>query len=81
MRKLEHFPNLVTMFFKRAAEKGDKPFLWHKQDGRWVSRSWREAAEQVASLAAGLKAIGIQPGDRVMLVAENRPEWCISDLA
>lgn len=81
MRKLEHFPNLVTMFFTRAREQGDKPFLWHKQDGRWVSRSWREAAEQVASLAAGLKAIGIQPGDRVMLVAENRPEWCISDLA
>ena len=81
MRKLEHFPNLVTMFFTRAREQGNKPFLWHKQDGRWVSRSWREAAEQVASLAAGLKAIGIQPGDRVMLVAENRPEWCISDLA
>ncbi|MBY0305051.1 MAG: long-chain fatty acid--CoA ligase [Sphingomonas sp.] len=80
MRKLEHFPNLVTMFFTRAREQGNKPFLWHKQDGRWVSRSWREAAEQVASLAAGLKAIGIQPGDRVMLVAENRPEWCISDL-
>ncbi|OYY89214.1 MAG: long-chain fatty acid--CoA ligase [Sphingomonas sp. 28-66-16] len=81
MRKLEHFPNLVTMFFTRAREKGDQPFLWHKADGRWVSRSWREAAEQVASLAAGLKAIGLNPGDRVMLVSENRPEWCISDLA
>ncbi len=81
MRKLEHFPNLVTMFFTRAREQGDKPFLWHKQDGAWVSRSWREAAEQVAGLAAGLKALGIVPGDRVMLVSENRPEWCISDLA
>ncbi len=81
MRKLEHFPNLVTMFFTRARALGDKPFLWHKANGAWVSRSWREAAEQVASLAAGLKAIGLQPGDRVMLVAENRPEWCISDLA
>ena len=27
MRRLEHFPNLVTMFFTRAAEKGDAPFL------------------------------------------------------
>ena len=27
-RKLEHFPNLVTMFFTRAREKGDAPFLW-----------------------------------------------------
>ena len=81
MRKLEHFPNLVTMFFTRARQKGDKPFLWHKAGGRWVSLSWREAAEQVASLAAALKAIGLTAGDRVMLVSENRPEWCISDLA
>ena len=81
MRKLEHFPNLVTMFFTRAREEGDKPFLWHKHEGAWVSRSWRETAEQVAGLAAGLKAMGIARGDRVMLVSENRPEWCISDLA
>ncbi|MEN2785273.1 long-chain fatty acid--CoA ligase [Sphingomonas qilianensis] len=81
MRKLEHFPNLVTMFFTRAAAEGDKPFLWHKQNGAWVSLSWRETADKVASLAAGLTAIGLTPGDRVMLVSENRPEWCISDLA
>ncbi len=81
MRKLEHFPNLVTMFFTRAREGGDKPFLWAKLGGTWQSTSWREAAERVASLSAGLKAIGLQPGDRVMLVSENRPEWCISDLA
>jgi len=81
MRTLEHFPNLVTMFFTRAREKGDKPFLWHKEGGAWVPLSWRDTAHKVASLATGLKAIGLVPGDRVMLVAENRPEWCISDLA
>ncbi|GAA0732930.1 AMP-dependent synthetase/ligase [Sphingomonas japonica] len=81
MRQLEHFPNLVTMFFTRAREKGDAPFLWRKQGGKWLSISWADAARQVASLSAGLKAIGCQPGDRVMLVSENRPEWCISDLA
>ncbi|MEG3178305.1 long-chain fatty acid--CoA ligase [Sphingomonas sp. RB3P16] len=81
VRYLEHFPNLVAMFLARAAEKGDAPFLWHKAGGQWVSRSWRETAQQVASLTAGLKAIGLEPGDRVMLVSENRPEWCIADLA
>ena len=81
MRKLEHFPNLVTMFFTRAREGGDKPFLWAKSGGTWQSTSWRETAERVAALSAGLTAFGLQPGDRVMLVAENRPEWCISDLA
>ncbi len=80
MRKFEHFPNLVTMFFRRAAENGNKPFLWHKTGGSWQSISWAEAARQVASLAASFKAIGLKPGDRVMLVSENRPEWCIADL-
>ncbi|MBO9624209.1 MAG: long-chain fatty acid--CoA ligase [Sphingomonas sp.] len=81
MRKLERFNNLVEMFFTRARELGDKPFLWHKSGGSWHPTSWAEAARQVASLATGLQALGLKPGDRVMLVAENRPEWCITDLA
>jgi long-chain acyl-CoA synthetase len=81
MRQLEHFENLVSMFFARAKEKGDAPFLWAKLQGKWQSISWREAAEKVAALSAGLKRIGLAPGDRVMLVSENRPEWLISDLA
>ena len=80
-RQLEHFPNLVAMFFTRAAEKGDAPFLWTKTGGQWRSTSWAEAARQVASLARGLQAIGMKRGDRIMLVSENRPEWCIADLA
>jgi long-chain acyl-CoA synthetase len=80
-RLLERFPNLVTMFFARAAEKGDAPFLWTKASGTWVATSWAEAARRVASLATALTAIGLKRGDRVMLVSENRPEWCLSDLA
>ena len=81
MRTFEHFPNLVAMFFTRARERGDAPFLWAKRDGAWQAISWADAARQVAGLAAALRAIGLQPGDRVMLVSENRPEWCLSDLA
>jgi long-chain acyl-CoA synthetase len=81
MRQLEHFPNVVTMFFTRAAEKGDAPFLWAKTEGEWRSRSWREAAGDVARLAAALQRLGLRPGDRVMLVSENRPEWLIADMA
>ncbi|MBA2466223.1 MAG: AMP-binding protein, partial [Sphingomonas sp.] len=79
-RQLEKFPNLVAMFLTRAAEKGDKPFLWAKHDGHWQPTSWREAARQVAALAASLERIGLARGDRVMLVSENRPEWLIADL-
>jgi long-chain acyl-CoA synthetase len=80
-RQLEHFNNLVEMFLARAAEKGDVPFLWAKRGGDWQSTSWAEARRQVIALATSLKRIGLQAGDRVMLVSENRPEWLISDLA
>src|SRR3546814_10909973 len=77
----KEFPNLVTMFFTRAREHGDAPFLWHKAEGQWRPISWNEAARQVASLAAALGDLGLVRGDRVALVSENRPEWCIADLA
>ncbi|MCH8617004.1 long-chain fatty acid--CoA ligase [Sphingomonas sp. SM33] len=79
-RQLEHFPNLVTMFLQRAREKGEAPFLWAKRSGQWQSISWREATRQVVAFAESLRRIGLQPGDRVMLVSENRPEWLIADL-
>jgi long-chain acyl-CoA synthetase len=80
-RQLERFDNLVSLFLTRAAEKRGEPFLWAKREGEWRSISWRDAAKQVASLAASLRGIGLEPGDRVALVSENRPEWLISDLA
>ena len=79
-RQLEKFPNLVTMFLTRAREKGDAPFLWAKRAGTWQSISWKEAARQAAAFAESLKRLGLEPGDRVMLVSENRPEWLIADL-
>jgi long-chain acyl-CoA synthetase len=81
MREFETFPNLVTMFFMRARAFGNAPFLWHRESKAWKSRSWKETALQVSALAAALKRLGIERGDRVMLVSENRPEWCIADLA
>jgi len=79
-RQLERFDNLVSMFLTRADERGDEPFLWAKRSGEWRPISWAETARQVAALAASLKRIGLQPGDRVCLVSENRPEWLIADL-
>jgi long-chain acyl-CoA synthetase len=79
-RQLEHFPNLVAMFLARARDKSDAPFLWAKRGGEWRSVSWKEVARQAAAFAESLRRIGLQPGDRVALVSENRPEWLIADL-
>ncbi|MGZ3173227.1 MAG: AMP-dependent synthetase/ligase [Croceibacterium sp.] len=73
--------NLVELFLKRADELADKPFLTAKRDGEWRSISWREAADQVCLLAESLRRLGLEDGDRVVLVSENRPEWALADLA
>ena len=72
--------NLVELFLKRADENGDKPFLGAKRQGSWQTISWREAADRVCILAESLRDLGLVDGDRVALVSENRPEWCIADL-
>ena len=81
LEEIERASNLVSLFLKRADEGGDKPFLGRKVAGQWQTISWGEAADQVCILAENLKGLGLKSGDRVMLVSENRPEWCIADLA
>ncbi|MSP68242.1 MAG: long-chain fatty acid--CoA ligase [Alphaproteobacteria bacterium] len=76
-----NWQSLPAMFFERAAAGGDQPFLWAKHAGTYRSQSWREVASAVRRLARGLAHLGVRRGDRVVLVAENRPEWLIADLA
>lgn len=73
--------NLVTMFFRQADRFGERPLLWHKRDHRWTPLTWREVAVQICMLARGLRSLGIRPGERVVLVAENRPAWFVADFA
>ncbi len=73
--------NLVATFFERAESKGDHPFMWAKHDGAYEAWSWRRAAATVSALSRGLRALGVEAGDRVVLVSENRPEWVVADLA
>ena len=72
---------LVELFLKRAEQHGPSPFLGRKVAGTWETISWSDVADQVCLLAESLRAIGLSQGDRVALVSENRPEWCIADLA
>ena len=73
--------NLAATFFERAQARGDEPFMWAKRDGAYRAWSWRQTAEAVSALSRGLRDLGIEAGDRVVLVSENRPEWVIADLA
>ncbi len=73
--------SLPAMFFNTSAQKVDRPFLWQRKDGSWQSISWRKTAELTRKIASALLEMGVKEGDRIMLVAESRPEWPMADLA
>lgn len=81
MKSAKDSQNLVDMLMDRVSQYGDAPFLWSKDGGAYQPLSWNQTSEQIAKLAWALKDMGVQPGDRVALVSENRPEWLISDMA
>ncbi|MEM1196829.1 MAG: long-chain fatty acid--CoA ligase [Pseudomonadota bacterium] len=81
LQDIDRAQNLVELFLTRAEAQGDAPFLGRKLDGEWSTISWAEAADQVCLMAEALRAIGLDEGDRVALVSENRPEWCVADIA
>ncbi len=73
--------NLPSMFFDRARRRGGEVFLASKPGKTWETLSWKDVAEQVSALSRGLRDLGVEPGDRIVIVAENRPEWFVADLA
>ncbi len=72
---------IVHRFRARAARQPRRTAMRHMVAGRWATVTWSEYATAVDETAVGLMALGIEPGDRVGLLAGNRPEWHIADLA
>jgi len=52
-----------------------------KVGGAWVSITHRETLDRVQAISLGLRELGIQPGDKVAIISENRPEWALTDYA
>jgi long-chain acyl-CoA synthetase len=53
----------------------DRPALKHKVGDEWVDVSYKQLAERVGHVALGLIDLGIQPGDKVSILSNTRPEW------
>ncbi len=74
---------LTELFFTSVDQHADRrpAALRAKIDGTWRTITHRELATRVVAVTAGLRELGIKPGDRVSIVAETRPEWAIADYA
>ena len=62
-------------------QHGSETALSHKVDKVYQDISYATLAERIKDFCLGLTELGLQKGDRVALLSENRPEWAITDLA
>jgi long-chain acyl-CoA synthetase len=73
---------LTDLYFGALDQYLQRPVVMRRKiDGRWTDLSYRTLAEQVKETAFGLTALGINAGDRVAILSENRPEWAVADYA
>jgi len=74
-------PTLAQAFQDQARKYGDRVYLKEKGGKVWRDYSWREIAETIGRLRAGLLRMGVKPGDRIAILADNCPEWVVVDQA
>jgi len=77
----EHFGTLAQAFDHQARKYGSRTLLKQKRDKVWCDFSWSEISDAAGKLRAGLIRMGIKPGDRVAILADNSPQWVIVDQA
>ena len=71
---------IPKLLARNAAVRGDRVSIREKAFGIWQSWTWAEVAEEVRLLACGLKTLGIEDGDKVIICGDNRPRlyWSIT---
>ena len=79
--ELEPGTSLIDAVRDRAADSPDVVVFTRRVDGRWAPVTAKEFATEVASIASGLAAQGVQAGDRVGLMSKTRYEWTLCDYA
>jgi len=75
-------PDTVLEIFEATAHaQADRPAMARKRGGTWERTTWRGYRDAVRQTARALVATGVKPGQGVVILAFNRPEWYVANLA
>ena len=74
----ETLPGLLA---SHADKRPDEVALREKEFGIWQEITWAEYLARVRAFSLGLSELGVERGDRVAIIGDNRPEWMIAELA
>jgi long-chain acyl-CoA synthetase len=72
---------IATRVRDRAAAEPDRIAMREKDFGIWQQVTWADYWDRALTVAHGLLALGVVPGDRVAILSENRREWLYTDVA
>ncbi len=72
---------LNELFNRVSTAANPRAMLWQDEFGQWQPISSDQIYQRVRALAKAFQAWGVQKGDRIALVSENRWEWAITDFA
>ncbi len=75
------YPSIPLMHRAGCDRRGPRPAVRYKQHGLYHDVSWNSYRRQADGAAAGLIELGVEPGDRIALLSENRYEWMVADQA
>lgn len=76
-----HLNTLPKLLAHNAREFPEETALREKTFGIWVSQTWSQYQNNVRRIALGLAALGIEPGDTVGIIGDNRPDWVAAEIA
>ncbi len=72
---------IADLIPRAAAAHAEHTAIRHKHHGAWQDVTYAQLADIVQEIALGLIDLGIEPGERVCILANTRPEWSYVDLA
>ncbi|WP_225782733.1 long-chain fatty acid--CoA ligase [Xenophilus sp. Marseille-Q4582] len=72
---------LPAVFWHAAEQRADRVWMRQKELGIWRSWTWRQTAEAVREIAAGLLALGFARGECASILSNTVVEWVLCDLA
>lgn len=81
MVQASSFNSIPALYFGLVEKRSDITLFTKRQGKKYHSYTWRESGEKVKRVAAGLIRSGLEPGDRVALMADNGPNYAFCDLA
>ncbi|MEM9187904.1 MAG: long-chain fatty acid--CoA ligase [Myxococcota bacterium] len=75
------FESLVDIYKHSTSTFVDRPLFGEKKGGDWKWMSYGDFKNATDAFRAGLKDLGVESGDRVAVISNNRPEWAIAAYA